>query len=205
MTEVQAKRLKKNIMKPTQHYLAHIGYMIRGHGPLAAYSGRSMERAIGTFKRLINARTNIGINAGNVVDRLALMRVVKSIGGEGHSIDDEINLLLPRKYGAGSYIKLKNDTGKGNQLWSPIMKACRICDITFVDNNKFFIAVASFYKRAYFSNVLKNVSITASLDIVIAGSAWAYENIYHSEFFCAHTELNARGSHYVMVYAEYFK
>ncbi|CEP19998.1 hypothetical protein [Parasitella parasitica] len=200
MIEVETKRIKKNIMKPTQHYLFQIGYIIRGHGPLASYSCRSMERAIGTFKRLINAKTNIGPNAGNVVDRLALMRVVKSFGGNDNALDDEIQLLAPRKFEAGSYMDMKGDNRSGNQLW-----AIEMADFPIdINRAKFISALANHHKRTYSSDILAKVSFDPSfLDVSIAGCGWAYNNVFRSEYYRQHIGANERGSHHVMAYADY--
>ncbi|CEP13419.1 hypothetical protein [Parasitella parasitica] len=205
MAEVEAKRIKRNIMKPTQHYLLHIGYMIRGHGPLASYSGRSMERAIGTFKRLLNARTNIGTNAGNVVGRLALMRAIKSFGGNDNALDDEIQLLAPRKFGAGSYMDMKGDNSSGNQLWAPLLRGIKMADIPIdIDRAKFISALANYHKRTYSSDILAKVAFDPSfLEVSVAGCGWAYNNVYRSEYYRQHTGANATGSHYVMAYADY--
>ena len=43
------------VLKPVQHYLMHIPYMIEKQGVLKAYSGRSMERTIGRYKKLIKS------------------------------------------------------------------------------------------------------------------------------------------------------
>jgi hypothetical protein len=165
-----------------------------------------MERAIGSFKRLINARTNIGVNAGNVVDRLALMRAVMSFGEDDGSLDDEINLLVPRKFGNGTYIDQKSDDeGSGSQLWAPLLPKCKIAEISIGDKNKFFAALKSYYKRTYSDDILATVTIDPSLNVSIAGCGWAYNYVYRSEFSREHTGAKARGSHYVMVYADYLK
>lgn len=50
-------------MKPSQHYLAHI-VAIKANGPMPGYFARSLKRTIGRYKRLVNARTNVDVNAG---------------------------------------------------------------------------------------------------------------------------------------------
>jgi hypothetical protein len=48
-----------------------MAYMIEQLGPMRAYSARSMERAIGKYKKLIKSKSNVAANAGNVMVRLA--------------------------------------------------------------------------------------------------------------------------------------
>ena len=170
---------------------------------MPAYSARSLERTIGRYKRLINARTNVGVNAGNVVDRLALLRLVKSFAEEGADIDDEIQLLTPRKFSDNSYIKKKDDIG-GSQLWAPITH-CTVGEITIGDKNKFLAALVNFYDRSFTKEQLRNIVFDESMNISLAGSAWAYNKVYRSQYSRNHTGAKARGSHYVMVYAEYLK
>ncbi|GAN10913.1 hypothetical protein MAM1_0428d10463 [Mucor ambiguus] len=48
-----------------------------------------------------------------------------------------------------------------------------------------------------------SIHIDDQLDIVVSGSAWAYNSTYRSEYYRAITGADSRGSHYVMVWAEH--
>lgn len=218
LKEIEAKRLPVKTMRPNAHYLGHIPYMIRAQGPLAAYSARSMERAIGRYKRLITARTNVGVNAGNIIDRLAISKAIKTSASGAHGEDDDadqdnadldvhINLLTPRRYDAGTYVNLRNDDGKGSQLWYPVLHTTitAIPSSLNIDKVKFVKAIQNFYSRQYSSDLLQGLVLDDELDIVVSGSAWAYNYTYRSEYYRHITGANSRGSHYVMVFAEYLR
>ena len=83
------------VLKPVQHYLMHIPYMIEKQGVLKAYSGRSMERTIGRYKKLIKSKVDAGANAGNVLERFTIYGYVNSLN---INIMESLNLLEPKQY-----------------------------------------------------------------------------------------------------------
>ncbi|KAK4513049.1 uncharacterized protein ATC70_000086 [Mucor velutinosus] len=214
ITEIKTKRLPIKTFRPNAHYLGHLTYMIKAQGLPASTSSRSIERSIGRYKRLISARTNVGINAGNIIDRLAIMRAIKaSTTGDGtgdgedklNDLDARINLLVPRRYDPTTFVNLKNDNGNGSQLWYPVIHTTVSSIPTSINVNTplFVKAIQSYYDRQYSTNALQNVHINDQLDIVVSGSAWAYNCTYRSEYYRDLTGANSRGSHYIMVWAEH--
>lgn len=73
--------------------------MIKAMGPLRAYSFRPMERAFGAISTLIKSKVEAGINASNVVERLALRRYVDFYS----DIQQELDPIRPRPYKAESF------------------------------------------------------------------------------------------------------
>ncbi|OAD71200.1 hypothetical protein PHYBLDRAFT_170577 [Phycomyces blakesleeanus NRRL 1555(-)] len=59
-----------------QHLLKHYPEMVDAYGPPRAYSARSLERAIGEYSCSIKSNSAIGVNAGNIMVRLARTRRV---------------------------------------------------------------------------------------------------------------------------------
>lgn len=54
--------------------------MVKSMGPLRAYSCRPMERMIGKYKRLSNARIAVGENFSNIIERLAYFAYLEDTG-----------------------------------------------------------------------------------------------------------------------------
>ncbi|KAK4514155.1 uncharacterized protein ATC70_001742 [Mucor velutinosus] len=216
ITEIKAKRLPIKTFRPNAHYLGHLTYMIKAQGLPASTSSRSIERSIGRYKRLISARTDVGIHAGNIIDRLAIMRAIKaSTTGDGtgdgkdklNDLDARIILLVPRRYDPITFVNLKNDNGNGSQLCYPVIHTTVSNIPTSINVNTplFVKAMQSYYDRQYSTDVLQNVHINDQLDIVVSGSAWAYNCTYRSEYYRDLTGANSRGSLYIMVWAEHLR
>jgi hypothetical protein len=96
LREIQAKRIHPGVIKPVQHYLSHIVYMIKQQGLLTSYSVRSMERSIGKYKRLIRSK----VNAGNILERSTIRN---HINNQSWDVETEIELLTHRKYGNATF------------------------------------------------------------------------------------------------------
>ncbi|SAM02425.1 hypothetical protein [Absidia glauca] len=70
----------RNFVTPNHHYLSHVTEAIRQLGPMYSYSARSMERSIGTLKRLIRSKQDSGINGINVMLDLSALAYVDLLG-----------------------------------------------------------------------------------------------------------------------------
>ncbi|SAM06222.1 hypothetical protein [Absidia glauca] len=70
----------RNFVTPNHHYLSHVTEAIRQLGPMYSYSARSMERSIGTLKRLIRSKQDSGINGINVMLDLSALAYVELLG-----------------------------------------------------------------------------------------------------------------------------
>lgn len=166
--------------------------MIRKQGPLRAYSGRSMERTIGEYKKLIKSKVDAGANAGNILERLTLYNYVHSLDFD---LDDTIGLLQPRMYNSSSYISLDPYDALSSQLWSPINEYSLSklpCDVT---NLQFETALARFYNR---TRDLQESPLLMSESLKIAGRCWFDNVIYSSLLYKTHIREKRRGNHYIM-------
>ncbi|KAG2215491.1 hypothetical protein INT45_012086 [Circinella minor] len=82
-----------NMYSSNMHYLQHIPEIVKLLGPLRCISARSMERAIGFFKKRIKSQKNPGVNAGNILRRQQACRYYNSLledkEGPEEDVDDE--------------------------------------------------------------------------------------------------------------------
>ena len=120
--------------------------MIEKQGVLKAYSGRSMERTIGRYKKLINSRVNAGANAGNVLERFSVFGYVNSLNID---IKKSLNLLGPRHYTENSYLSLPSNPAVGPQLWSPMSSVTLSTFSSFISSSPFSTALQKFIQRIH--------------------------------------------------------
>ena len=73
-TLVTSKKVKPMVFTISQHYLTHLSLFMRSMGPMSFYSAYAMEHAIGEIKQKIKSRSAPGVNAGNVMYKLAAHR-----------------------------------------------------------------------------------------------------------------------------------
>jgi hypothetical protein len=192
LKEIDEKRILPGVFKPVQHYLNHIPYIIRQQGVLKAYSGRSMERTIGLYKKLIKSKVSAGINAGNILNKSVLYNYIASLDID---IKKKISLLEPKPYNADTYISLDPDNLSSPQLWStPLQKyslSTLPCDVTSV---QFKTALLKFYQRAK----SQDCSSSSYEDVLIAGRCWYNNFVYSSLLYRNYKNERRRGNHYIM-------
>lgn len=192
MKEVEEKKIRHGVFKPTQHYLNHIPFMIRKQGVLRSYSGRSMERTIGQYKKLIKSKVSVGANAGNILERVTLYNYIFS---SNINVKEKINLLTPRKYDTSSFIPLDANDKTSAQLWeAPLVSAypsALPCDVTRL---KFVVALRRFYERINIPSTSMNYD-----GLTVAGRCWFEEKIYVSRLYREHIGERRRGNHYIML------
>ena len=188
------------VLKPVQHYLMHIPYMIEKQGVLKAYSGRSMERTIGRYKKLIKSKVDAGANAGNVLERFTIYGYVNSLN---INIMESLNLLEPKQYTKNKFISLDESDDNTPQLWSPIAHFSPLSlpyNITpRVFNDALIKAIQKFYIASAAAISLNNSSVT------VAGRAWYNDFIYTSTMYKEHINEYRRGNNYVMFNAAHLK
>ncbi|KAG2209048.1 hypothetical protein INT45_004550 [Circinella minor] len=82
-----------NMYSSNMHYLQYIPEIVKLLGPLRCISARSMERAIGFFKKRIKSQKNPGVNAGNILRRQQACKYYNSLledkEGPEEDVDDE--------------------------------------------------------------------------------------------------------------------
>lgn len=181
------------VFKPVQHYLNHIPYMIRQQGVLKAYSGRSMERMIGQYKKLIKSKVDAGINAGNILDKFMLYNYIANLD---MNIKEKIRLIQPKQYNADTYYSLDPEDPQSPQLWSaPLLKHSLSHLPCSVSSVKFLTALSRFYKRVISDNA---TPISQSEDLLIAGRCWYSNVVYSSLLYRNYKNERRRGNHYIM-------
>lgn len=186
-------------MKPVQHYLQHIPMMIERQGVLKAYSGRSMERTIGRYKKLIKSKVNVGANAGNVMERFAMYGYVNSLNLD---IRKTLNLLEPKKYSANTYVPLDANDKSAPQLWSPMSQSLASPILSFLSLPHFKKALEKYIRGVYtFATIPSSFKYTVP---TLAGRVW-YSHIYNSEYYKEHIKEERRGNHYYMFEASYIE
>ncbi|OAD75369.1 hypothetical protein PHYBLDRAFT_64293 [Phycomyces blakesleeanus NRRL 1555(-)] len=77
-----------------QHIIQHYPQMIDLYGPPRAYSTRSVERAIGEYSRSIKSNSQVSVNAGNIMIRLAQSQHVAELTTVANTKTPPANLLV---------------------------------------------------------------------------------------------------------------
>ncbi|KAG2191063.1 hypothetical protein INT47_012048, partial [Mucor saturninus] len=193
LNEILQKRIQPGVLKPVQHYLIHVPMMIEKQGVLKAYSGRSMERTIGRYKKLIKSKVNAGANAGNVLERFAIYGHVNSLN---INLRETLNLLEPKKRTTNDFVSLDPSDDTAPELWSPLFQ-CPVSTLPCgVSDRQFTSALQRYYRREY-SGPHEFVN-TRSGVVNGAGRAWFDDIVYTSSFFKDHINERRRGNNYVM-------
>lgn len=185
--EIKAHRIMPGILKPTQHYLLHLAHMIEKQGCLKSYSARSMERTIGQFKRVINAKTNVGTNAGNILERLAMMSTLENMPWD---TEEEVSLITTR----GEDVYLEHPSGEQDsaQLWKPF-EACTTTSLPLdVSADKFKNALEKNYVRLYNCE-----AESLDTEVLVAHRCWLSNTVYASHHYQKRVR-STRGNQYVM-------
>ena len=200
LDEIKQKRIQAGVLKPVQHYLTHIPHMIEKQGVLKAYSGRSMERTIGRYKKLIKSKVDAGANAGNVMERFTIYGYVNSLNID---IREALNLLEPKQYSTNTFLSLDPNDTTTPQLWSPISRHSVTSLPSSVSAAKFHTALVKYHQ-----NFANTVDISLSFNnttFTIAGRAWYNNCTYTSTLYKDHINETRRGNNYVMFEAAYLK
>ncbi|SAM00067.1 hypothetical protein [Absidia glauca] len=71
LNQVDEGKLPVSVFTPNEHYLQHIIEIIKRLGPPTYYSPRCMERTIGLYKRRKRSTKDPGVEAGNIMVKLA--------------------------------------------------------------------------------------------------------------------------------------
>lgn len=200
LSEINKKHILPGVLKPTQHYLTHIPYMIERQGVLRAYSGRSMERTIGRYKKQIKSKVAAGANAGNVLVRFALYTHINRL-----SIDrrKELDLLEPKPYTNDTFISLDSDDPFSTQLWSPISNipvSELPCEVTYT---KFTDSLRKFLERVFSSR--QQLHLPTDTLINVAGRSWFNNTLYSSTLYKNHIHENRRGNNFILFSATHIK
>ncbi|KAG2211938.1 hypothetical protein INT47_004625 [Mucor saturninus] len=114
LKQVNLKNISRSVFRPVQHYLIHVPYIIKQQGPLRSYTGRSMERVIGVYSKLIESRRMGGRNASMLIERFAIRNFINGI----IDITREIDLIAPARPGDIDFMDLP-DSLDDVQLWAP--------------------------------------------------------------------------------------
>ena len=188
-SEIDKETILAWVLKPTHHYLLHIGYMIRGNGPLKVYGANSMERAIGKYKKLIKSKSSVGENAANVLLRLTTRSYICNLPW---SLPDVVSLLAPRPYDDSTFEQHPTDMV---QLWKPFVY-CPMSGLPFdIPEQKMMRALSSWFARTNPAGVevpdLPNV-------IYVASRAWAYNKVYSSKYYAQMINEHRRGNNFIM-------
>lgn len=174
--------------------------MIEKQGVLRAYSGRSMERTIGRYKKLIKSKVSAGVNAGNILERFTIYGHVKSLNID---MRETLNLMGPKKYTTESFISLDPHDKTAPQLWSPLCQyppSSLPCGVSAIQITN---ALKKFYQRVY--SVTYRPTSSNSNIFNVAGRAWFNDIVYTSTLYKEHINERRRGNNYVMFAASHLK
>lgn len=199
LEEIENKRLSKSVFRSVNHYLCHIPYVIRNLGPMRSFSTRPLERTIGKFSKLIKSRKDSGVNAGNVIERIATRQYVR------FAIDSEkkVNLITKKPYSSNTVIDGPPDSLESHELWSPILRDFNLISArndyssflgVNITNRIILEALKGFYIRALPRPSYK------SLDLIveIAGRALIGSTLFSSVFSRHYQNQYGRGNHHIM-------
>ena len=117
-TLLSTQQISHTLFTFNHHVLFHIPDLIERLGCLRAYSARSLERKIGSYKRAIRSNNAAGINGGNHLEKESIFAFIESeevIALQKDNTKDKSHSF--RYHPSYSY-----DTSNKNlpQLWSPI-------------------------------------------------------------------------------------
>ncbi|OAD68811.1 hypothetical protein PHYBLDRAFT_149822 [Phycomyces blakesleeanus NRRL 1555(-)] len=129
-----------------QHIIQHYPQMIDLYGPPRAYSTRSMERAIGEYSRSIKSNSQVSVNAGNIMIRLAQSRHVAELTTIANTKTLPANLLVYSAYTNGWPVTEGGDPANAEseiEFWGPL-KNLTIFD-SFEDRSHLSLLLKTFY------------------------------------------------------------
>lgn len=165
--------------------------MIRKQGVLKAYSGRSMERTIGQYKKLIKSKSKSGENAGNILDRFALFNYINTLDID---IGKKVNLLRPRLYTSLTFESLDTNDPSSPQLWSSPLKNYYVSSLPCnISSLQFKTALVKYYQRSSSTNPVPQIDV-----LTVSGRCWNSEIVYSSLLHRNHIKETRRGNHYIM-------
>ncbi|KAL0582365.1 hypothetical protein ABG067_007792, partial [Albugo candida] len=194
--EVNHERLSVKIFTANNHYLTHIGFMIRRAGGLRVYSARSMERTIGRYSKLIKSRVRSGKNAGKVVERLSITGFLN----HALAVKDILDVIQSNKTSLDDYMELSSSSVSNinnHQLWSPFSVVESELQKQLLEQKTFEKELQKYYTRCI-SSTAQPVQIKNIVDIVIAGRSLIFSQVYSSEMYRIKRGERSRGNHYVM-------
>ncbi|OAD68567.1 hypothetical protein PHYBLDRAFT_172988 [Phycomyces blakesleeanus NRRL 1555(-)] len=129
-----------------QHIIQHYPQMIDLYGPPRAYSTRSVERDIGEYSRSIKSNSQVSVNAGNIMIRLAQSRCVAELTTVANTKTPPANLLVYSAYTNGWPVTEGGDPANAEceiEFWGPL-KNLTIFD-SFEDRSHLSLLLKTFY------------------------------------------------------------
>lgn len=179
--EIDNKTISPAVMRPNQHLLSHVPFMIEQMGVLRSFSCRALERTIQLYKKRIRSRVFVDENIANVLMRMNFQNNMKTLTWNP---DNQLNLLCPRPYDKDSYLNHMED--ENSQLWAPRI-SCNIFSFPFnVTASSFLVALRRYCLREPSMSKLdlKNAINEKSIEIMeIFGRAWLNAQVYKSVMY----------------------
>ncbi|OAD74799.1 hypothetical protein PHYBLDRAFT_61152 [Phycomyces blakesleeanus NRRL 1555(-)] len=129
-----------------QHIIQHYSQMIDLYGPPRAYSTQSVERAIGEYSRSIKSNSQVNVNAGNIMIRLAQSQCVAELTTIANTKTPPANLLVYSAYTNGWPVTEGGDPANAEyeiDFWGPL-KNLTIFD-SFEDGSHLSLLLKTFY------------------------------------------------------------
>lgn len=197
--EISLQNLSATIYRPVLHYLQHVSSTIRYHGPLRVSSCRSLERTIGSYKKLMTAKVPGQSQPSNLIEKVMLRSLL------GHSLDisEEANLIRPPGFSDTTWEEHgPDDEGTDRQLWNPFEDVVIRNDQDEFQGVKvaaFRRALSKFYRRQSTTATTSNAIILEPVtQFKIAGRAWIYDKIIiTSQYYSKKNREFRRGNNYV--------
>ncbi|OAD77055.1 hypothetical protein PHYBLDRAFT_142568 [Phycomyces blakesleeanus NRRL 1555(-)] len=129
-----------------QHIIQHYLQMIDLYDPPRAYSTRSVERAIGEYSKSIKSNSQVSVNAGNIMIRLAQSRRVAELTTVANTKTPPANLLVYSAYTNGWPVTEGGDPANAEceiEFWG-FLKNLTIFD-SFEDRSHLSLLLKTFY------------------------------------------------------------
>lgn len=173
--------------------------MVKSMGPLRAYSTRSMERAIGVISKLVKSKTDAGVNASNIIERLAMRRYVDFFS----DIQQELDLIKARPYKPESFWDHPSADPAAPQYWEPFRCGVVATEST-VRSDSWSIPTATLYSclQRFYRHILNGQGVLppVNMHIDIAARAWIHSTEYSSAFYRHCRQEFRRSNHIVRFY-----
>ncbi|OAD74590.1 CCHC-type zinc finger transcription factor [Phycomyces blakesleeanus NRRL 1555(-)] len=129
-----------------QHIIQHYPQMIDLYGPPRAYNTRSVERAISEYSGSIKSNSQVSVNAGNIMIRLAQSQCVAELTTVTSTKTPSANLLVYSAYTNGWPVTEGGDPANAEceiEFWGPL-KNLTIFN-SFEDRSHLLLLLKTFY------------------------------------------------------------
>ncbi|KAG1465131.1 hypothetical protein G6F56_004945 [Rhizopus delemar] len=200
-SRVKDKKASNCVFKINMHQLSHLSLLIKEGSNLCAVSAKSMERAIGSYKKKSRARVNNGENTNNIIERVALYNLLRNTKMLAFENPKKKTNDLAHTF---VYHPLHIQDPNFPQLWAPFYQSFQLNssdDTSLCKMSTFTNALKEYKKRLYsLTASVFSIQLDTHCSIKPAGKLWSNSSVLSSTIFTKNisTKFNKRGGEYVL-------